>query len=346
MTSGGAQNSRRGFIIRLDGAGGLFGLGEIAPLDAQILGQIGNCLNLLKRQIEAMELEEMPQAARRIDCSPAARAAIACGLDIAGCDVLAKAAGIPVAELLGGGHRPTVPVNATIGADDPELASRLARRALEHGFKCVKLKVGMHHALDAECALVGAVRDAIGASTRLRLDANQAWDVDTAVQRTRELDRRFELELVEQPVAADNIAGMARVRALAGVAIAADEAVTSVESARMIIEAGAADVLVIKPMVVGGIRPALEIIRIAAAMGAESVVTTTIDSGIGNAAALHLAAAFEGKLACGLATAELLECDLTTGLPQPDCGLMECGGGPGLGVDIDELRAAPYLDRS
>ncbi len=97
-------------------------------------------------------------------------------------------------------------------------------------------------------------------------------------------------------------------------------------------------------MIVGGLRPAMEIIQLALAGAVEPVVTTTIDSGVGIAAALHLAATFEGKRACGLATAQLLECDLTTATPQVHGGEMVCPDTPGLGVEIDEVKSAPYLD--
>ena len=247
-------------------------------------------------------------------------------------------------ELLGGGRRRLVPVNATISADTPQLAAQAARRAVENGFRCVKLKVGMMRSLAAECELVGAVRDAIGADTLLRLDANQAWDLDTAIDYIRELER-FGLEFVEQPVAAGDLAGLAAVRCAVGTAIAADEPVTGVGAAARIIDHDAADILVIKPMIVGGLRLAIEIIDLALSHEVEPVITTTIDSGVGIAAALHLAASFEGTRACGLATAELLECDLTSGTPQVHGGEMVCPDTPGLGVEIDEVKSAPYLDR-
>ncbi len=102
----------------------------------------------------------------------------------------------------------------------------------------------------------------------------------------------------------------------------------------------------LKPMIVGGLRPALQIIDMAVQRHVHTIVTTTIDSGAGIAAALHLAACVEGEMACGLATAELLESDLTSPTPQPHHGHMDCPDTPGLGVAIDEAKAAPYLERA
>lgn len=344
VTSGGTQAVREGVIVTLEGEGGLHGLGEIAPLRQATMRHVAHLLTLLQRRIEGIDVDHIPRAARRLDAPKEVSAAIRCGLDIAAYDLVAKEVGVSVTELLGGGRRRLAPVNATISADTPQLAAQAARRAVENGFRCVKLKVGMMRSLAAECELVGAVRDAIGADTLLRLDANQAWDLDTAIDYIRELER-FGLEFVEQPVAAGDLAGLAAVRCAVGTAIAADEPVTGVGAAARIIDHDAADILVIKPMIVGGLRLAIEIIDLALSHEVEPVITTTIDSGVGIAAALHLAASFEGTRACGLATAELLECDLTSGTPQVHGGEMVCPDTPGLGVEIDEVKSAPYLDR-
>ncbi|HEV3110815.1 MAG TPA: o-succinylbenzoate synthase [Candidatus Binataceae bacterium] len=345
VTSGGAEQVREGVILRLESDTGICGLGEIAPLRGGTARNVVHWLTHLPRRIEGIEVDDIPQASRRLEVRKELRAAIACGLDIAACDLLAKEAGVSVVELLGGCRRRLVPVNATIAEDTPALAAQSARRAVESGFRCVKLKVGMMGSLAAECELVGAVRDAIGADTLLRLDANQAWDRDTAIDYIGELER-FGLEFVEQPVAAHDLDGLAEVHRTVGTLIAADESVSSRATAQAIVEMGAASLLVIKPMIVGGLRPAMEIIDLALSCELEPVITTTIDSGVGIAAALHLAASFEGKRACGLATAELLECDLTSATPQPHDGWMACPDGAGLGVEIDEVKAAAYLERA
>jgi L-Ala-D/L-Glu epimerase len=345
VTSGGTQQVREGVIVKLESDSRIHGLGEIAPLRATTLRNVVHWLTFLQRRIAGIDAHDIPQATRRLDARKEVSAAIACGLDIAACDLLAREAGVPVVELLGGCRRRLVPVNATIAEDTPAMAAQSARRAVESGFRCVKLKVGMMGSIAAECELVGAVRDAIGADTLLRLDANQAWDRDAAIDYICELER-FGLEFVEQPVAARDIEGLAEVHRTVGTLIAADESVRSRGTAQAIVEMGAARLLVIKPMIVGGLRPAMEIIDLALSYEVEPVITTTIDSGVGIAAALHLAASFAGTRACGLATAELLECDLTSTTPQPHDGWMACPDGPGLGVEIDEAKAAPYLERA
>jgi O-succinylbenzoate synthase len=189
---------------------------------------------------------------------------------------------------------------------------------------------------------VAAVREAMGPEMKLRIDANGAWGVEQAVGAIRKLEE-YDLEMVEQPVAAGDLPGLARVHAEVHVPIAADEAVTGVGAAERVLEAGAADLLVVKPMVVGGLRPACRIIELAAAAGAGAIVTTSIDSGVGTAAALHLAATLPpGGPACGLATGSLLAADLITHPLVARCGRMELPDGPGLGVELDEGQLARY----
>jgi L-Ala-D/L-Glu epimerase len=344
VTSAAAQAVRTGMIVRLEGEDGLYGLGEIAPLRKRTEHDVASLLGFLKPRLSGIELDEIPKAVKRLYVSKDVAAAIRCGLDIAACDLMAKAAGVPVAEFLGGRLRTRVPVNATISAPTPELAAQAARRAVENGFRCVKLKVGMMRTIAAECELVGAVRGAIGPGVSLRVDANEAWTPAQAISTIRALER-FDLEFVEQPVPAYDLQGLKVVREAIDTLIAADEPIISERRSRAFIEGGAVDLVVIKPMVVGGMREALKIARSARSGEVESIITTTIDSGVGIAAALHLAAAIEDTRACGLATAELLECDLMSGTPQPVAGMMVCPDAPGLGVEIDEVKSAPYLDR-
>ncbi len=192
---------------------------------------------------------------------------------------------------------------------------------------------------------MAAVRRALGPEVRLRIDANGAWRAEEAVSIIQALEE-YGLEMVEQPVPAAEVEGMARVRAAVGVPIAADEAVTDLEAARRLLECGAADVLVVKAMVVGGPRPARRIAELAAAAGAAVVVTTSIDAGIGTAAALHLAATLppDGP-ACGLATASLLVADIITRPLLAQGGRLELPQGPGLGIVLDEGKLARYGGR-
>jgi o-succinylbenzoate synthase len=185
--------------------------------------------------------------------------------------------------------RDTVPVNALVdgGPVDPGALT---------GFPTVKVKVGRTDPRD-DVDLVAAVRDAVGPAVALRVDANGAWDIDTAEAMIGRL-ARFDLELVEQPVAV--LGDLARLRRRVDVPVAADESVRSVGDARCLATLEAADVIVLKVQPLGGVRAALQVAETA---GVPALVTSTRETSIGIAAGLALAAALPDlPYACGLAT--------------------------------------------
>lgn len=182
--------------------------------------------------------------------------------------------------------RDEVRVNALVPAVAPERAAEVAV-----GHRDVKVKVGDTGDVDR----VAAVRDAIGPHGRLRIDANGAWDIDTAVARIAAM-APYDLELVEQPVA--SIEDLAAVRRRVAVLIAADECVRTVDDARRLV----ADVLVVKVQPLGGFAATLDIID---AAGLPVVVSSMFETSVGVAAGLALAAALDRlPYACGLGAPE------------------------------------------
>jgi o-succinylbenzoate synthase len=287
--------------------------------------------------LRGIDLDDlMPLLDARVGDRPET-AALRCGLDTAALDAQAKARGRPLAALLTNSvPAPAVTVNATIGEPDDDAAIDAARSALARGFRTIKLKIGIGRTVHDEVRRVAAMRAALGPDIALRLDANGAWSVDTAIATLRQL-ARYDIEYVEQPVAAHDLAGLAEVHHASPIPIAADEAVTDIPSARRVIERQAADILVLKPMVCGGLRTGRAIIDLATAAGLRTVVTSTIDSGLGVAAALHLAATLPpNSPACGLATSDLLTDDLIVEPLEVVEGAMMVPKGPGLGVRLDE----------
>ena len=155
---------------------------------------------------------------------------------------------------------------------------------------------------------------------------------------------RHDVEYVEQPVAGD-LAALARLRSSVGVKIAADEDVADAGSAAAVIVSAAADVIVIKPVALGGIGPSWRLMQAAKAAGLGVTVTTGIETGVGTAAALHLAAALGGEGAAGLATLDLLESSLVRERLVIEGGSMVLPPGPGLGVSLDERALSRYATR-
>ncbi len=211
------------------------------------------------------------------------------------------------------GQRTSVAVNALVPGVAPADAAALALAAVADGFGTLKVKVGDAAGLDR----VAAVREAAGAGVRLRVDANGAWDVDAAVAAIARL-ARYDLELVEQPVA--GLDELAAVRRRVAVPVAADEAVRDLDDARRLAALGAADALVVKVQPLGGMVAALDVVDVA---GVAVIVSSMYETSIGLAAGLALAAALDDlPFACGLGTATLLAGDVVADPLVPVRGML------------------------
>ncbi|EHR62198.1 o-succinylbenzoate synthase [Saccharomonospora cyanea] len=212
--------------------------------------------------------------------------------------------------------RDRVPVNCTVPAVGPDAAHEIVARS---GCHTAKVKVADRAgSLGEDQARVEAVRSALGPDGAIRVDANAAWDVETAVRHIRVLDRSAGgLEYVEQPCR--TVAELAQVRRRVDVRIAADESIRRADDPLRVAVAEAADVAVLKCLPLGGVHRAL---RVAEACGLPCVVSSALETSVGLAAEVALAAALpELPFACGLGTLSLLDGDVvppSTGLRQVD----------------------------
>jgi o-succinylbenzoate synthase len=317
------------------------GLGEATPLPGWTESRSA-CESAL-REVRDDDGTLVADALDRLD--PAETPAARHGLALALADAAAREEDRSLAELLAaerGLPAPVdaVPVNATVGDGDPESTVAAAERAVDAGFDCVKVKVGARP-LDADVARLRAVREAVGTGVAIRADANGAWDRATA---RAALDRLAPLNLayVEQPLPASDLEGAAALRGEQAdspdtgsdppVPIALDESLSHHELAA-VLDAGAADAVVLKPMALGGPDRALAAAATARAAGVEPVITTTIDAVVARTAAVHVAAAVPDVAPCGLATASLLDDDLAPDPCPVADGAMPVPEGPGLAGD-------------
>jgi O-succinylbenzoate synthase len=204
-------------------------------------------------------------------------------------------------------RRSAVPVNVTVPAVDPDRAQEIVAAS---GCRTAKVKVAERGQAEAEdLERVAAVRDALdaaGPDGRIRVDANGGWSVAQAVRLLRQLER-YGLEYAEQPCA--TLDELAQVRRAVDIPVAADESIRKAEDPLRVRAAGAADIVMIKVQPLGGVRAAL---RVAEACGLPAVVSSAVDTSVGLAAGVALAAALpELPYACGLATMSLLTGDVT-----------------------------------
>jgi o-succinylbenzoate synthase len=319
-------------LLLEDGEGG-FGLGEVTPLPA--FGT--ETLQASVQALEALHLGALPDSVEgfsRAVCLEAGARATHAGVEVALLDLLARRKGVAVATLLGAGGVHGVAVNALLSGATPRHAAEEAKAAADAGFRTLKLKVGTG-SVDLDTERLRAVREAVGASVRLRVDANGAWTEAEARRRLAPL-LAFGLEYVEQPVSAGDIAGLRRLRAL--LPVAADESlgVAGAEAALLDDAAGpAADVFILKLPVLGGLLSALGLAGRARRRGVGAVVTSAMDGAVGRAAGAHLALALGGTVAHGLATGALLLED--PGAQPVVAGFLEMRDGPGLGIAPEAL---------
>ncbi|MCS5732177.1 o-succinylbenzoate synthase [Herbiconiux daphne] len=234
--------------------------------------------------------------------------------------------------------RAEIMVNATL----PAVAASEVARVLSRydGCRTVKVKVAeTGQTLDDDVARVREARAVLGAEGRVRIDANGGWNVDEAEHAIHRLCE-FDLEYVEQPCATvDELAEIRGRVAYMGIPIAADESVRKAADPLAVAKAGAADLLVIKAQPLGGVRRAIEVVRLA---GLPAVVSSALESSVGIAMGAHLAAALpELDYDCGLATVDLFTGDVTHDSLGPRAGRIPVTRPDVDPALLDRYRASP-----
>jgi L-Ala-D/L-Glu epimerase len=323
-SSYGAVRERELLSVTITDRAGVSGHGEAAPLPAYDGVRLERVEGALERYREALAAAgerpgaELLELCRSADPLPAALAAV----DVALWDRAGRLDAAPVASLLSERAAEAVAVNATLSELDPAAAAEQAASAVNAGFACLKVKVG----IGDDAARLAAVRAAAGAEVALRVDANGAWSIGEAVRAIEAL-RAAELEFVEEPV--HGLDAIRAVRAQVAARVAIDETAGQVGA----LGACAADAVCLKISRFGGISGVLAAAAVVRASGAEVYLASTLDGPIGIAAALHAAAALSasGPLPhCGLATLALFA-DIEDPLPARG-GAIAVPSGPGLGV--------------
>ncbi len=220
--------------------------------------------------------------------------------------------------------RVSVPVNATVPAVGVEAVAEVLARF--PGCTTAKVKVAERgQSLSDDLARVAAVREVMGPSARVRVDANGAWTVDDAFAALARLSVH-DLEYAEQPCASVeelHDLRMTLARNAVDVPIAADESIRKADDPLRVRDLEAADVVVVKVAPLGGVRSALSVVE---ACGLPAVVSSALDTSVGIAAGVALAAAMPSlRHACGLGTVALLDGDVAAAPLVPAGGSLPVG---------------------
>lgn len=261
-------------------------------------------------------------------------------LEVALHDAWARCLDIPLHDLLGGVSRTSIDVTWALGAEPVEVVVEEIQRILAAGtHTSFKLKMG---AVDpaADVQRIAAIAETMSGAASLRVDLNARWDLLTSRTLLPRLANAG-IDLVEQPVPGEQVEALAEINAMLPIPVMADESLRTPHDALRLVRLRAADVWSMKVTKVGGLRRARDIVAIGAAAGIPVHGGTSIETGIGTAASLHLACAAPGVTWGSELFGPLLFVDdiVTTPLTYAD-GSLQLPDGPGLGVtpDPDAVR--------
>ena len=332
-------------IVRIDTDEGVTGIGE-APVDIGFFGQTFEEVqaaidDYLGPQLVGLDPFDREHAMHRIDYR--GNSCAKSGIDLALHDLMGRALGVSVSHLIGGRHRDRVQVAIEIAGGEPDDMAHACLAYMDKGVRAFKPKIGGRPDADAE--RLRAIRDAVGPDVSLRADANQGFTPKEAIRLCRLAEKHdVGLELIEQPVPAWDLQGMAAVRRSVETLVEADESCYTIHDAMQIIRHEAADVLNVKIAKAGGLYNAKKIAALAEAAGLGCVLGTAFGVGVKLAAKLHLAA----STVLVADAVEFTEIGLHGNLLAPphdsllalplDDGCLPVPDGPGLGVELDQAQ--------
>ncbi len=325
----GTLNDRSGWIVELVSDNDTRGYGDCAPLPAagtetpqQAYQQLGMRMATLTHQ-SPMQWLDTPTIGPQY---PAA----CCALETALLDLVSQQRGLSLANFLNADAPTAIAVNANIGVLDGQSALK-AQTASQQGFSTFKLKVGLT-TVDQELAWLTELANQLPSTSRLRLDANGAWDYAGAERFIREIES-LPVESLEEPLHQPALDKLAKLQRLSRCSLALDESLTQTNQQALMTQAPVRRII-IKPMVQGGPRASLALARQAMDAGLEVVVTSSLESAIGIYAGAHLAAAISTDrpaMAHGLATSDWFSANIAVP-PTIAHGQLLLSQKPGLGI--------------
>lgn len=261
------------------------------------------------------------------------------GVEMALWDILGKARGASVAELLGGVLRPRVELAACMGIQSYEKSKEFAHWYVELGFTTLKTKAGSD--ADEDVEMVRGIRDAVGDKLKLRVDPNTGYSLAEAKELAQRLEE-YDLEYWEQPIPAEPLSEAAELRRSTKIPIALNESVIDAASVHEILQADAAAFILPDTHTAGGIWPCVQIGILGEAAGIPVIMHCSHDLGPKTAAMLHVAAACPAYSLANDSTYYGLEDDITTEPFRIERGGIAVPTTPGLGIEIDPAKLERY----
>jgi L-Ala-D/L-Glu epimerase len=328
----GSYDNVENIVVSLSDDTGTVGWGCAAP-DEHVTGEtVAGVLDTLRNKLAPALVEAHPAPFRILlgmlreiaPGSPAARAAV----DIALYDLWSKHLGHPLVDALGA-YRDRIPTSATIGILDSNATLDAARSLMERGFKILKVKCGKDP--DEDIKRVRALKKEFGDSVVIRLDANQGYTVEQTIKVDKKLSGL--IEMIEQPVDAKDLDGLARLAAELNAPVVADESVLNAADAAAAFEKGV-PIVNVKLMKCGGINEALRICDVADMKGKKVMIGCMDEIPISMAAAAHLALAHPAVAYADLDGHLDLDQHIASSGINIEKGMVTVTLNPGLGVEV------------
>ena len=339
ITAQGPFNRRKGIVISATTDDGFSGIGEISPLERFSRESLSQARQSAQRVADYLSDTDVPDNAKalaqiigHLEDDYRAPPSVLFGFEMLLGDLAGKKADLSLSRWFFGNALTNVAVNAILAGSTDDIERQLAAKASK-GFPAYKIKIdarGVKPALEK----IRAVRDRVADDVMIRLDLNRGLDFDEAAALLH-LTKDFGIEYVEEPLKEPTTHSLMALREKTGLRIALDETLRDTEKFHDFLKSKACDVIVLKPMALGGINKSLELAKISAKQGLKTVITSTLESGIGVAACLHVAAVLGNDvLACGLDTLGLFQHDIINEDLPIARGHMKVPEGPGLGVTL------------
>ena len=319
-------------VVRI-ASGDEFGIGSASPSDVthETRGSIEVFLTSASRDLVGADDGDIAYIHGRLDALAPGNTSAKAAVDMAVYDLLSRREGVPLYEYLGGRGPGRMLTDMTIGIEDEEETVRKAVEHVANGFRALKLKVGLD--LEEDVRRIERARDAVGSGIEFRVDANQGYTVEEAVDFCERM-HTLGVVLVEQPVDAEDFEGLKAVRDRSRVPIMADECLKSLDDARKVASMHAADIINIKLMKSAGIYEALMIDRFSKEAGITTMIGCMGEIQVSIAAGLHFALSSDNLRYVDLDSHFSMIDDPSSGLGFED-GYLVTSGRPGLGIDVD-----------
>ena len=307
-TSKARITERKGFVISIKDSEKFKGIGDAAPLPefgSESFDEAKEFFKNLKINLKidlGNFLDSLEENLSPLDKLPALRH----GFEQAFLNYVCSKTSVSLNELLNRESSRIVNVNGVIGFSPLNEIGTVTKELIGKGYKTLKIKVGREK-FDDDLKAIEEVRNIAGNETKIRIDANGKWNFDTARNNLKKLEK-FNIEYCEQPV--NKSINFIRLKANTSIPLAVDESIRSVQDAEDFITKKAAWVLILKPMMLGGIINTMKIVDLAKKSKIQTVITSSFESAVGRSFAILAASFLKDETAHGLGTAEYFEKDI------------------------------------